>query len=856
MHRTNRNTRSILAAAITLTALASAARATDGTWTAGGANTSWSNTDNWFSGTVADGTDANATFSLDLTASKTATVDSARTVGNLFFSDLDPSTPANWVVNSPGPLTLAVSAGTPTITANSLFTDPITPANNSFVQLNVPLAGTQGIQIAGSSPVFFNGNNTFTGGLTIPAGSTVLAGAALVPGNTAASSISASDAVAVNGSLLLRASTGTNNVIYSLSGSGIIGTDPGATSGSYLSFRVKQGSFSGNISDAPNGPATGGAHIGLLFDSTAPGLIDLSGTNTYTGDTLVRTGGVLRLSSDGALPTNSFLRLQPGANTTATLVLNAGDDFVRLLGGTTSTGSGGTIIGSNNTNNVVNFGNIGQDRKITFTDSSNNPVTLKWSNVSTDLFTPSVLGLGTTDSTNTINFTNPMDFNGLARTININNGSAAIDAEISGTLSNSSATAATLGFNGTGTLLLSGNNSAFTSAVTINTPAVRLASSSSLGTNTTIAGGTTTTGRVELTDGQNISSPISIGGRSGAASLAPALSGASGDSTYSGTLTTAGGGNLYNISADAGTLTIAGTINNAAGTNRFLQFMGANQGFVTSSIGSSLNVSKFGNGTWTLSGANTYAGATSVSVGTLVLASSQINTASITVADGASLKVTPGANKTIKTTTITTTGSGTFDLADNKLALTSVSVTTDTLRSLLSTGYSGGSWTGPGITSSSAANDPNHITAIGYASASDLGVSTWGSASVAAANIVAKYTYTGDANLDGKINADDYALLDRGFAQSQSGTLTDPHWINGDFNYDGVVDSNDYLLLDTTYLTLNPSAAPTILAQRDSQFGDAYVSTLLTSIPEPTSLTACLFAGYLFSRRRQTPISK
>ncbi|HZZ43008.1 MAG TPA: dockerin type I domain-containing protein [Tepidisphaeraceae bacterium] len=102
----------------------------------------------------------------------------------------------------------------------------------------------------------------------------------------------------------------------------------------------------------------------------------------------------------------------------------------------------------------------------------------------------------------------------------------------------------------------------------------------------------------------------------------------------------------------------------------------------------------------------------------------------------------------------------------------------------------------------------------------------------------------GDANGDGRINADDYALTDRGFAKHLTG------FSNGDFNNDGVVNAADYMILDTAYLQQNPSAAPSLLSARDAQFGPAYVSTLLTSLPEPSLLTACGLA--FLPRRRRT----
>ncbi|HZZ42214.1 MAG TPA: NF038122 family metalloprotease [Tepidisphaeraceae bacterium] len=160
-----------------------------------------------------------------------------------------------------------------------------------------------------------------------------------------------------------------------------------------------------------------------------------------------------------------------------------------------------------------------------------------------------------------------------------------------------------------------------------------------------------------------------------------------------------------------------------------------------------------------------------------------------------------------------------------------------TLRSLLHTGYNSGSWTGTtAINSSSAASDPHHITAIAYAEASQLNLTTWNGQPVDSTTLITKLTYYGDANLDGLVNADDYALLDRGFAKH----LTT--WTNGDFNYDGVINSADYLLIDKSFLLSQaPGFSPgSLLSQRESQFGPTYVTELLTTLPEP-SLSSILY---------------
>jgi hypothetical protein len=54
------------------------------------------------------------------------------------------------------------------------------------------------------------------------------------------------------------------------------------------------------------------------------------------------------------------------------------------------------------------------------------------------------------------------------------------------------------------------------------------------------------------------------------------------------------------------------------------------------------------------------------------------------------------------------------------------------------------------------------------------------------------YTWGGDANLDGKINIDDYGQIDSNV--SKSGTVFG--WDKGDFNYDGKINIDDYGIID------------------------------------------------------------
>ena len=61
--------------------------------------------------------------------------------------------------------------------------------------------------------------------------------------------------------------------------------------------------------------------------------------------------------------------------------------------------------------------------------------------------------------------------------------------------------------------------------------------------------------------------------------------------------------------------------------------------------------------------------------------------------------------------------------------------------------------------------------------------------------MLVRYTYYGDANLDGKVDGGDYSRIDNGYLQQLTG------WYNGDFNYDNAIDGSDYTLIDNAFNT-------------------------------------------------------
>jgi hypothetical protein len=176
---------------------------------------------------------------------------------------------------------------------------------------------------------------------------------------------------------------------------------------------------------------------------------------------------------------------------------------------------------------------------------------------------------------------------------------------------------------------------------------------------------------------------------------------------------------------------------------------------------------------------------------------------------------------------------GTLDLSNNDLIVDATPLAS--VRADIVTAYNSGSWTGAGLTSSAAAsiaadNLNLHKTALGYASASTLGVSSFDGQTVNGSSVLVRYTYLGDANLDGKVNALDFNLLASNFGGSSI------LWNQGDFNYDGVVNSVDF-----TSLAVNFNSALTAPA-------------LGGLLPEPTSIAAlALTSVFGWRRRSHTP---
>jgi len=215
--------------------------------------------------------------------------------------------------------------------------------------------------------------------------------------------------------------------------------------------------------------------------------------------------------------------------------------------------------------------------------------------------------------------------------------------------------------------------------------------------------------------------------------------------------------------------------------------------------------------------------------------------------------VTPSQNKTtfVKNLNIAggATPTATLDLSDNDMIVDYTGVagpTYNLIKSQIKSAYSGATWTGTGVTSAAAratAGSP-HVTGLGYAEATSIlsippgGATYSGVDGVDSTSVVVRYTWAGDANLDGSVDTVDFTILASNFSSGVG------DWNQGDFNYDGFVDTSDLGFIAQNF-PQGPITAPSLAASAPG-------GALGALVPEPASLTLVgLAAAGLLARRRR-----
>ena len=440
-----RFSRSVLSLVLTTVLLAHfSAYAGSGAWIYDGSGT-WSTASRW-TPAVVPGTAAGDIVYLtnNISANRTVTVDAtSRTVGALLFGDVT-SPYYTFTLAASGGATLTFDNGgiganliqtnststTDTLSVPLVLADNLSVTNRGSLTISGAVSGSEkGVVKNGAGLLTLSGANTYGGGTVINngvltflktssrpgSGVTTVAGAGTLGlGVSGAGAFGSADVDA------LYANTLTN---VSLNATSVVGVD--TTLGTFTYASTLSGT-------------RGFAKLG------SNNLI-LPVANTHSGPTLVY-GGVLELEHANALP--------GGIGTTggsSALIFNGGvlglgvGDFTRSLAsagtvsGVTFTGPGGWA--AFNADRVVNLGGGG--------------ATIAWGTANTG-FNGQRLLLGAPAATHTVELQNPLNLGTSSRTVQVDDGEAAIDAVLSAPLSGT--ISATLYKSGAGTLALTAVN--------------------------------------------------------------------------------------------------------------------------------------------------------------------------------------------------------------------------------------------------------------------------------------------------------------------------------------------------------------------------------------------------------------
>lgn len=235
--------------AILSLAPASGLKAANGTWILNDTGSTWSNTDNWTSGVVADGAGFTAFLNLlDLTtANRIITWDTSRTLGSIRIGDSNTSDRRSYIIN---PATAAETLTLNNGTANAQILQSVTSAGDT---ISVPLLLASSLDILNMA-----GDRTLT-----------LSGA-------------------------ISSSTGGLKTIT------IQGISPINTASNPNSSNLTTGAvvLSGNITN-------GLGQVRVVVDSHTGSTVTLSGTNSFSGGVTLNAG-TLVLSTTTALGTGTF----------------------------------------------------------------------------------------------------------------------------------------------------------------------------------------------------------------------------------------------------------------------------------------------------------------------------------------------------------------------------------------------------------------------------------------------------------------------------------------------------------------------------------------------------------------------
>jgi autotransporter-associated beta strand protein len=440
---------------------------------------------------------------------------------------------ASYIVNADDRIASITGAGNVTLNFILTLGDA---TNTSFSGV---ISGVGGLTKVGTGELTLLGANTYTGSTNINVGSLTITG-------------SLSDSTAVTVASGATYNVNASDTVGSIAGSGAITTSNSGAKVLTVGGDGTSTTFSGVLSDGS----------GLLaLTKIGVGSLTLSGTNTYSGVTLLNVGTLIIANDSGLGSTVGGTTVASGAILDLYNVA-VGDETITLGGGTlkdvTSSLSGNIVLTANSTLSAANAGDTltllgaisGDGYGITKTGAgtvvlSNNNTYTGTTTITAGTFTVSgtlsdstavtvasgaTYSLGHNDTIASIAGTGAIALNSFTLTVGDAN-----DTSLAGVISGS---LGRLVKQGAGTLTLSGTNT-YTGGTTINAGAVAVTSTGSLGGTT---GNLTMTGTstLDLQTGLSVGNLVMASGNSITNSTGTSSLFVSATSTLANSITTTG----------------------------------------------------------------------------------------------------------------------------------------------------------------------------------------------------------------------------------------------------------------------------------------------------------------------------